>query len=76
MLQAGPPEWIGFCHGYVQAVFDGVRSPGDEICAPDSLTRAKIVGAVVLQLSENPQLREFNAASVVYAVLLKTFPCR
>lgn len=70
------PEWIGFCHGYVQAVVDGVRAPGETFCAPPSVTRAEIVGAVVQHLTRAPDLQSLNAASVVFAVLVKAYPCR
>src|SRR5215211_563210 len=69
------PEWIGFCHGYVQAVVDGVRRPGERLCVPAGTTRAKIVGDVVLYLTAETELQRFNAASVVSAVLLEAFPC-
>ena len=35
------PEWIGFCHGYVQAVYDGLIVPGEDFCLPPGFTRAK-----------------------------------
>lgn len=70
------PEWIGFCHGYVQAVVDGVRAPRESFCAPGGTTRAEIVGAVVDQLTKTPDLQKLNAASVVYSVLVKAYPCR
>ena len=70
------PEWIGFCHGYVQAVFDSVRTPGEEICAPDDLTRAEIVGIVVQHLTKTPSLQSLNAASVVFGALQNAYPCR
>ncbi|HET9903387.1 MAG TPA: Rap1a/Tai family immunity protein [Xanthobacteraceae bacterium] len=69
-------DWIGFCHGYVQAVVDGVRMPGERFCAPTGTKRADIVGAVVDQLLKRPELRSLNAASVVYSVLIRTYPCR
>jgi hypothetical protein len=70
------PERIGFCHGYVQAVYDGLRRPGEDICAPPGATKADLVGAVVRQLNAIPELRSLPAYSVVYATLLKAFPCR
>jgi Rap1a immunity proteins len=70
------PDWVGFCHGYVQAVYDGMRRPGEDICAPPGTSRADIVGAVVRQLTAIPDLRNLRAYSVVYAILLKAFPCR
>ena len=41
------PDWIGFCHGYVQAVHDGVFRPDEDICPPSDLTRAQITRADV-----------------------------
>jgi Rap1a immunity proteins len=70
------PGWIGFCHGYVQAVYDGMRRPGEDICAPPGTTRADIVGAVVRQLTAIPDLQSIRAYAVVYAILVKAFPCR
>lgn len=70
------PEWIGFCHGYVQAVFDGMRRPGEDFCPPTGTARAVIVDTVVRHLLATPDLQRLNAASIVYAVLLKSFPCR
>ena len=69
------PDWIGFCHGYVQAVHDGVEVPGKSICVPTGQTRADLVGLVVTHLEREPELRELNAAAVVYAVLYRNFPC-
>lgn len=69
-------EWIGFCNGYVQAVVDGVRLPGESFCAPIGTARAEIVDAVVDQLVKAPELQKLNAASVVYSVMVKAYPCR
>lgn len=70
------PEWIGFCHGYVQAVHDGVARPGEDFCPPNGTTKADMVGIVVRQLMGSPDLGDINAASVVYAVFLKAYPCQ
>jgi hypothetical protein len=70
------PDWISFCHGYVQAVYDGPRRPGEDFCIPAGTTRATIVGAAVSQMTGMRDAKSVNAASVVYAALLKTFPCR
>lgn len=70
------PEWISFCHGYVQAVVDGVRHPDRQHCVPAGYTRAKLVGLVTDQLHAIPDLQKNNAASVVFAVLVNAFPCR
>lgn len=70
------PDWIGFCHGYVQAVHDGMTRPGEDFCPPDSTTKAEMVGIVVRQLQATPDLASLNAASVAYAVFLKAYPCR
>lgn len=70
------PDWIGFCHGYVQAVHDGVARPDEDFCPPSGTTRAEIVGTVVRQLTSAPDLQSLNAASVVYATLMKAYPCR
>ena len=69
------PDWIGFCHGYVQAVYDGVEVAERPICIPDGQTRADLVSLVVHHLERFPEMRELNAASVVYAVLYQRFPC-
>ena len=66
-------EWISFCHGYVQGIYDGMVLG---VCMPAGTTRATIVGAVVNQLTAMPDLKSVTAASAVYAVLPKTFPCR
>ena len=68
-------EWIGFCHGYVQAVFDGIRRPGENYCVPEGVTRAQIVGDVVTMLASTPATEDLSAYSVVYAVLLQRYPC-
>ena len=70
------PDWIGFCHGYVQAIVDEERRPSEAICPPAGTTRAKIVGNVVAHLKASPKLQELNAAAVVHAVLRKSFPCQ
>ena len=44
------PEWISFCHGYVQAIVDEERRPSEALCPPAGTTRAKIVDSVVAQL--------------------------
>lgn len=69
------PELTGFCQGYVQAVVDGLRRPGEDFCPPANARRANIVGDVVDQLRTKPSLREASAFSVVYAYLVVTFPC-
>lgn len=69
------PDWISFCHGYVQAVFDGMKLPGRQFCLPAGATRAEIVGTVVDYLAAVPDLQSLNAASVVETVLLKTYAC-
>jgi hypothetical protein len=69
------PDWIGFCHGYVQGIHDGVTQPEDDFCPPAGTTRADMVGIVVRQLKATPSLQGLNAASVVYAVFLKAYPC-
>ena len=68
--------WISFCHGYVQAVFDGVERPGEKLCPPAGTTRAKIVGDVVRHLKAIPKLQKHNAAAVVYGVLFNAYRCR
>jgi hypothetical protein len=70
------PEWISFCHGYVQAIFDGPRRPGEGICPPVGTTRTMIVETVVRQLVESPDIDNLSASSIVYAVLLKDYPCK
>ena len=70
------PEWISFCHGYVQAIFDGPRRPGEDICPPVGITRTMILETVVRRLVESPDIDDVNASSVVYAVLLKDYPCK
>ncbi len=69
------PEWISFCHGYVQAVYDGVTYPGEDLCVPLGTSRAEIVGLVVRGLTVVPSMQGANAANVVYAVLRTAFPC-
>jgi len=69
-------SWISFCNGYVQAVVDGVEHPIQKHCIPTGTTRATIVDATVRRLKATPELRKLNAASVVFVVLLRTFPCR
>ena len=71
----GDAESVAFCNGYVQAVFDGIHNPGAFICVPPGTARTKLIGEVVRTLRESSGLRDLNAASLVYAVLLKTFPC-
>ena len=69
------PEWISFCHGYVQAVYDGVTYPGEDLCVPLGTSRAEIVGTVVRSLTEIPSTQGANAANVVYSVLRTAYPC-
>jgi len=68
------PDWINFCHGYVQAAFDS--APNGEICPSSSTTRASLVGAVVQHLRAREEQRTLNAASVVRLVLRDAYPCR
>jgi len=67
-------DWIGFCHGYVQGVFDS--SPSGEICAPPGTTRAKLVGMIVQEIEEDPDLRSTSAAPLVRIILQKAYPCQ
>ncbi|MGF1629167.1 MAG: Rap1a/Tai family immunity protein [Kiloniellaceae bacterium] len=69
------PEWIGFCHGYVQAVFDGFRRPDEEFCVPQNVTKAQIVEDAIAVLINMPETRELRAYSLVYAVLMRKYPC-
>lgn len=69
------PEWITFCHGYVQAVLDDAREAGKAICTSAGTTRAKLAGDVVHELTVKPDLQKQNAATVVRAVLEKAYPC-
>lgn len=66
-------EWIGFCHGYVQGVFD--NTPSGEFCVPPGTTRADLVGRIVIALTEEPKLQDAKAASVVRLTLQKAYPC-
>ena len=68
-------DWISFCNGYVQAIFDGLRRPGEEICPPADLKRTMVIENVVQQLQALPALQAAPAASVVYDYLVVTFPC-
>jgi Ssp1 endopeptidase immunity protein Rap1a len=70
------PEWIGFCHGYVQAIVDGPRRPAADFCVPPGTTRATIVGTIVEQLAAAPELKDMSAAAVAHGVLHRKFPCR
>ena len=70
------PGWIDFCHGYVQAVLDGIGKPWNEICAPAGLTTAEVVDIVIKGVRETPSSQDLNAASLVYDSLLKAYPCR
>jgi hypothetical protein len=69
-------DWIGFCHGYVQAIYDSVVERGARICVNEGQTRARIVGNIVQELIDKPELQEENAASVVSDFLSENFPCR
>jgi hypothetical protein len=68
------PDWISFCHGYVQAAFDS--APNGEICAPAGTTRATLVGVVMKQLDADADLQSVNASSVVRLSLQRAYPCR
>ena len=60
----------------MQAVFDGPRRPGEDICSLVGTTRTMIVEPVMGQLMELPDIENLNASSAVYAVLLKEYPCK
>ena len=66
------PEIVGFCHGYLQGVHDAFA---DEVCAPPSVSRAQIAEAVVEILYRNEEMRQLYAGAVVYALLIRSFPC-
>ena len=67
--------WINFCNGYIQAMVDSTHKPGKSLCITAGTTRARMVGAVVQVLRLRPQLKPHNAATVVYAVMSKLYPC-
>ena len=79
------PEWIGFCHGYIQAISDAfyehesVGGRSGAICPPPGTSRADLAGAFVRNglrhLRENDDLTKAHAASVVYATFVTEFPC-
>lgn len=71
--------WIGFCDGYVQAIYDAWHlgaGPGVPTCVPPSVTRTQLVELAVNALQQNPEYRQEQAAIVVYAVMVTAFPCR
>lgn len=68
-------EWISFCNGYVQAVFDGFSRSGEKFCLPAGTARASVVDNIVNHLETNPNLQSARAANVVYAYLVVTYPC-
>lgn len=68
------PDWIDFCHGYVQGIFD--TSPNGEICPPSGATRAKLVGLIVQEIADDPDLQAISAATHVRSTLQKAYPCR
>ncbi|GIL01249.1 MAG: hypothetical protein BroJett030_11480 [Alphaproteobacteria bacterium] len=70
------PDWIGFCHGYVQAVHDGIRAPDNDFCIPEGTPRADLVGLVVRHIGSNAELQRLTAYAVVYVVFQATYPCR
>jgi hypothetical protein len=67
--------WISFCHGYVQAVIDGVQVEGHSFCVPEGTTRAALVDLVMRQAARMPALAELPAYALVYGVIENAYPC-
>ena len=66
------PEIMGFCHGYIQGVYDVMS---DELCAPFGVSRASIAAALVDLLHSNTETRNLHASALVLAILKNSFPC-
>lgn len=64
-------DWISFCHGYVQGIFDST----EDACPRPGTTRASIVGLIVDRMTKHPEIMDGEAATVVRSVLRYEFPC-
>lgn len=65
------PDWISFCNGYAQAIFDAYHKPGAFICVAPGTSRADIAQAMWVGLEGG----EGNAAQAAARVLAEAYPC-
>jgi hypothetical protein len=70
------PEWIGFCHGYVQAVFDVAEQNPKTFCMPPNVSNTTIIGDVIQRILAINELQKFNASAVVYGIMASMYSCR
>lgn len=66
-------SWIGFCHGYMQAVVDA--TDGEISCVSASETRATITNKAVRGLRDVARLHDLNAFAATHAILRRLYPC-
>lgn len=76
------PNWISFCNGYVQAVYDTAFHSRFKACIPEGTTREDVVNLVVENLfalyrveGRVSMMMTGSAGAVVQAILHKNFPC-
>lgn len=69
------PDWIGYCHGYMQAAVDSLSS-ADGVCIPDGTTRASVAGAVTSHLMRNEGLLRRNALDAVRQAMSDEYACQ
>ncbi len=61
-----------FCHGYIQGVHDAFS---DGLCVPPGTARQELAAMTMKVLESSGEVRPLHAASIVFAVLSKEFPC-
>ena len=69
------PDWIGYCHGYMQAAVDSLNSV-DGVCIPEGTTRASVAGAVTSYLTRNENLLRLNALDAVQQAISDEYACQ
>lgn len=77
------PDWIGFCRGYIQGVYDVIATGDRPACIPPEVTRADVAGQVVEMLAmsckadgEAGFLMTGNAGVVVQSIMVMLYPCK
>ena len=78
--EAADPIQRAECRGYIAAVADAIMADigkGRRLCVPPGTTQDEVREAVLIWMRENARLlRRVQGYGLVYAALIKTYPCR
>jgi hypothetical protein len=80
------PSFQGLCLGYIAGTLDMLRTASRELsdprinipmyCEPSGVTGEQLTAMARTYLVQHPEQRHFVAASILFTVYTKAFPCR